>query len=117
MRWPGTNREWQRRGHPLRALGGKLIGLISIVLGVISIITGLIPCVNIVAIVIGATGVVAGIFAYNQSRHGRGNTAYALAGILLCVLGIALSILITQGVINMARHSSDNTTESQQHDF
>jgi membrane-bound ClpP family serine protease len=115
MRWPGTNKEWQRRGHPLRALGGKLIGLISIVLGVVSIITGLIPCVNIVAIVIGATGIVVGVFAYNQSRHGRGNTAYSVAGILLCILGIVLSILITQGVINMARNS--NATEMQHHDF
>lgn len=117
MRFPKTNKEWQRRGNPIRALGGRLIGMLSIVLGVISIITGIIPCINIISVIIGATGVVAGIFAFNQSRHGKGNTSYAIAGVLLCVAGIALSIFITQGLISISTRQSARPEQRVQHDF
>lgn len=117
MRFPETHKEWQKRGNPIRALGGKIIGMISIVLGIVAIITAIIPCVNIISVIIGATGVVAGIFAFNQARHGRGNTRYALAGILLCIVGIALSIFITQDIINVSANHAANDSQPAHHDF
>jgi hypothetical protein len=117
MRFPQTHKEWQKRGNPIRAFGGKIIGMLSIVLGVVSIITGIIPCVNIISVIIGATGVVAGVFAFNQARHGRGNTSYAVAGVLLCIMGIALSIFVTQGVISTSVYHRPNDSSATHHDF
>jgi hypothetical protein len=97
-------------GNPIRALGGKVLGYVSIGLGAVSILIGLVPFVNFLAILVGVIGIIAGIVALRQSIKGRSTTRFAVAGIVLSIIGVVISLAINNYVIDKI---SDNDDEPQ----
>lgn len=106
-------------GNPLNAIGGKLLGYGSIILGALSIVIGLIPFINLFAIVAGIIGLIIGFIAIGQARKGRVSSKYAIGGIVLSIIGIVLSIVINDAVLDRITGNDDEveTTEKPAGDF
>jgi hypothetical protein len=84
--------------NPVRALAGRVGGVLSFAIGVVSIILGLIPCINILAVLTSLAGLAIGVLAYRQSRLAHSPTRYALFGIIFSAIAFFVSIGVSRSL-------------------
>ncbi|MGZ5243388.1 MAG: hypothetical protein ACXWDO_06485 [Bacteroidia bacterium] len=96
-------------GNRIRALGGKVLGYISIGFGTVSILIGLVPFVNFLAILAGVIGIVVGIIGLRQSMKVQNTAIFSIAGIILALIGVVISLAVNDYVIDkISDDDSDN---------
>jgi hypothetical protein len=84
--------------NPMRALAGRVGGVLSFVIGVLSIILGLIPCINVLAVLSSLAGLALGVLAYRQSRLAAAPTRYAVFGIVFSAIAFLVSVGVSRSL-------------------
>ena len=84
--------------NPVRALAGRVGGVLSFAIGVISIILGLIPCINVLAVLTSLVGLAIGVMAYRQSRLAFAPTRYAVFGIIFSAIAFFVSVGVSRSL-------------------
>jgi thiol:disulfide interchange protein len=84
--------------NPVRALAGRIGGVLSFAIGIVSIILGLIPCINVLAVLTSLVGLAIGVLAYRQSRLAFAPTRYAVFGIIFSAIAFFVSIGVSRSL-------------------
>jgi membrane-bound ClpP family serine protease len=87
----------------------RTLGTLSMAIGVITLIIGFVPCINWLALVPGAIGLVIGIYALVLERKAHVGSKIAIWGIVFNVVGI-LGVIITNLWLNAYLFGNDHTS-------
>ena len=89
----------------------------SLVLGIVGFFISFLPLVNLFAMFLAVIGLILGIVGLVQAKKGDGKRGMAIAGIVLCVLAFAITIVVTIGVIAFAEFYGPNISDWSSFDF
>lgn len=92
---------------PEKSGTGKALGIAAMVIGILSVLISFIPLVNVVGIPLALLALILGIVALALSRGGRAPLGFGIAGTVLGVVALILTVVINVVLISALATNPD----------
>jgi uncharacterized membrane protein len=99
--------------NPIRALAGRVGGVMSFVIGVVSMLFGILPYIYFLGVLFSLIGIALGMMAYRQLRLARAPRHYAVFGLVFSALGLFVSVFIGPSIYDKSTSHEEKTPSEQ----